>query len=221
MTGKTIRIFLADGEPTGVLLAEISNWTGKVLVAPRSQLDQLSKREEVRAPASTCSSVPTRTIRRGRWPTSARATTSSSGCCATTRTRTSPSPTHRSVASAHGVSQAGRRLDDYTETPRLLALRSRPCCCRRLARRDAALPPGPRPDRIRGAGGGERRRRSCSSRAGSSRRSRRNCWQSSTADDRQSVSGVTVTSAKLMVGSLSCPHGARLVIISRYSRAEE
>ena len=47
MTGKTIRIFLADGEPTGILLAEISNWTGKVLVAPRSQLDQLSKREEV------------------------------------------------------------------------------------------------------------------------------------------------------------------------------
>ena len=47
-TGKTILIFLADGEPTGILLAEISNWTGKVLVAPRSQLDQLSKREEVR-----------------------------------------------------------------------------------------------------------------------------------------------------------------------------
>ena len=48
MTGKTIRNFLAEGEPTGILLAEISNWTGKVLVAPRSQLDQLSKREEVR-----------------------------------------------------------------------------------------------------------------------------------------------------------------------------
>src|SRR5674536_90321 len=46
--GKTIGIFLADGEPAGILLAEISNWTGKVLVAPRSQLDQLSKREEVR-----------------------------------------------------------------------------------------------------------------------------------------------------------------------------
>ena len=46
--GKTIGVFLADGEPTGILLAEISNWTGKVLVAPRSQLDHLSKREEVR-----------------------------------------------------------------------------------------------------------------------------------------------------------------------------
>ena len=48
LSARTIRIFLADGEPTGILLAEMSNWTGKVLVAPRSQLDQLSKREEVR-----------------------------------------------------------------------------------------------------------------------------------------------------------------------------
>jgi hypothetical protein len=48
MTGKTIRIFFADGEPTDILLAESSNWTGKVLVVPRSQLDQLGKREEVR-----------------------------------------------------------------------------------------------------------------------------------------------------------------------------
>ena len=47
MPGKNTRIFLADGEPTGILLAEISNSTGKVLVVPRSQLDQLSKREEV------------------------------------------------------------------------------------------------------------------------------------------------------------------------------
>jgi len=48
VTGKTIRIPLADGEPTGILLAEISNWTGKVLAAPRSQLGQLSKREDAR-----------------------------------------------------------------------------------------------------------------------------------------------------------------------------
>ena len=38
MTGKTIRI----------LLAEISNWTGKVPVATRARRGQLSKREEVR-----------------------------------------------------------------------------------------------------------------------------------------------------------------------------
>ena len=48
MTGKTILMYLADGERTGILLAEIRNWTGKVPVAPRSQLDQISMREEVR-----------------------------------------------------------------------------------------------------------------------------------------------------------------------------
>ena len=48
MNGKAIRISFACGEPTGILLAKISNWTGKVLVAPHSQLDQLSKREDVR-----------------------------------------------------------------------------------------------------------------------------------------------------------------------------
>jgi len=48
VAGKTTRIFLADGQPIRIFLAEISTWTGKVLVAPRSQLDQLSRREEVR-----------------------------------------------------------------------------------------------------------------------------------------------------------------------------
>jgi len=86
VTGNTIRIFLADGEPTGILLAEISNWTGKVLVAPRSQLDQLSKREEVRRTGVELLLGPDPATRRGRWPASARATTSSSRCSATTRT---------------------------------------------------------------------------------------------------------------------------------------
>ena len=38
MTGKTIRIFLADGEPTGILLAQISNWSGTLPVARYAQL---------------------------------------------------------------------------------------------------------------------------------------------------------------------------------------
>lgn len=37
-----------SGKTAPFFLAEISNWTGKVLVAPHSQLDQLSKREEAR-----------------------------------------------------------------------------------------------------------------------------------------------------------------------------
>ncbi len=47
MNGAANRIF-PSREPTGTLLAEIGNWTGKLLVAPRSQLDQLSKSGEVR-----------------------------------------------------------------------------------------------------------------------------------------------------------------------------
>ena len=38
MIGKTIRIYLVDGSPTGILTAEIMNWTGKVTVGPRSGL---------------------------------------------------------------------------------------------------------------------------------------------------------------------------------------
>lgn len=50
MNGKSIRIFLPDGVPTGLLLAEIPNWTGKVLVAPRNRLPDLLARPEVRRP---------------------------------------------------------------------------------------------------------------------------------------------------------------------------
>ena len=52
--GRTIRIYLVDGEPTGILTAEIINWTGKVLVASRTQLSQLAKREEVRRTGIYC-----------------------------------------------------------------------------------------------------------------------------------------------------------------------
>jgi Domain of unknown function (DUF4357) len=48
MNGKTIRIYLADGVPSGILTAEIINWTGKVIVAPRSQLAQLASRQEAK-----------------------------------------------------------------------------------------------------------------------------------------------------------------------------
>ncbi|MCH8230788.1 MAG: GIY-YIG nuclease family protein [Chloroflexi bacterium] len=40
-------MFLVDGTPDGVLTAEIINWTGTVTVAPRNQLPDLSKRDEV------------------------------------------------------------------------------------------------------------------------------------------------------------------------------
>jgi hypothetical protein len=48
MTGRTVRIFLADGTSRGVMIAEIINWTGQVTVAARTQLAKLADREAVR-----------------------------------------------------------------------------------------------------------------------------------------------------------------------------
>ncbi|WP_168581973.1 GIY-YIG nuclease family protein [Gephyromycinifex aptenodytis] len=45
-TGKSVRLFLADGKPGGLLTAEIMNWTGHVAAAPRSDLAALLKRPE-------------------------------------------------------------------------------------------------------------------------------------------------------------------------------
>lgn len=44
--GKSVRLFLADGTPGGLLTAEIMNWTGHVVAAPRSDLGALLKRSE-------------------------------------------------------------------------------------------------------------------------------------------------------------------------------
>jgi len=46
--GKTIRLYLVDGTSTGILKSEIINWTGSVLVAPRTELPKLAKRDEVK-----------------------------------------------------------------------------------------------------------------------------------------------------------------------------
>lgn len=45
--GKSVRMFLADGTPGGLLTAEIMNWTGHVLAAPRSELAALLVRPEI------------------------------------------------------------------------------------------------------------------------------------------------------------------------------
>lgn len=44
--GKSIRVYLVDGTPGGLLTAEIMNWTGHVVAAPRSELAALLKRPE-------------------------------------------------------------------------------------------------------------------------------------------------------------------------------
>ena len=54
LKGKTIRIFLVDGVPGGTLTAEIINWSGKIIVAPRSQLAELGKRDEAVRTGAYC-----------------------------------------------------------------------------------------------------------------------------------------------------------------------
>lgn len=44
--GRSLRLFLVDGTPNGLLTAEIMNWTGHVLTGPRSKLAELIQRPE-------------------------------------------------------------------------------------------------------------------------------------------------------------------------------
>ncbi|MDH5499255.1 MAG: GIY-YIG nuclease family protein [Nitrospira sp.] len=46
MASATIKIFLAHGDPKRLRTAEISNWTGKAIAAPRSEFDSVLAREE-------------------------------------------------------------------------------------------------------------------------------------------------------------------------------
>lgn len=50
MIGKSIRLFLAEGTPHGLISAEIVNWTGRMLVVNRTDLDKLAHRPEARRP---------------------------------------------------------------------------------------------------------------------------------------------------------------------------
>ena len=46
--GRSLRLFLVDGAPTGLMIAEIVNWTGKALVVPRSALPDFLRRDEAK-----------------------------------------------------------------------------------------------------------------------------------------------------------------------------
>ncbi len=54
MTGTprptSIRIFLADGSPDGIRIVEKSNWTGRAVVASRTQLSDALRRDELGRP---------------------------------------------------------------------------------------------------------------------------------------------------------------------------
>lgn len=46
--GRSVRLFLIDGLATGLLTAEIMNWTGHVLAGPRTKLEDAIKRDELK-----------------------------------------------------------------------------------------------------------------------------------------------------------------------------
>lgn len=48
--GKSLRIFLADGSPSGIRHAELVNWSGQALVCPRARFKELSNWEEAQRP---------------------------------------------------------------------------------------------------------------------------------------------------------------------------
>src|SRR5713101_7932805 len=50
MPSATIKLFLPRGDAKSLRTAEISNWTGKAIAAPRTELDELLQREEVDKP---------------------------------------------------------------------------------------------------------------------------------------------------------------------------
>src|SRR5580658_8183538 len=47
MTSATIKLFLPLGDAKSLRTAEISNWTGKAVAAPRTELEELLAREEL------------------------------------------------------------------------------------------------------------------------------------------------------------------------------
>jgi hypothetical protein len=51
MQPKTIKIFLAEGDPTGLKIAELSNWTGQAIVVPRNRLKEIKTRKEASKPS--------------------------------------------------------------------------------------------------------------------------------------------------------------------------
>jgi hypothetical protein len=46
--GRSLELFFIDGRPDGMLTAEVFNWTGHVLMTPRTQIGEALKRREAR-----------------------------------------------------------------------------------------------------------------------------------------------------------------------------
>lgn len=48
MKGRSLELYFIDGKPDGMLTAEVFNWTGHVLMAPRTQISEALARKEAR-----------------------------------------------------------------------------------------------------------------------------------------------------------------------------
>ena len=48
--GKTVRIYLADGNATGIRHAEVVNWTGQAVVCPKNRIGELASWPESQRP---------------------------------------------------------------------------------------------------------------------------------------------------------------------------
>lgn len=46
MTGQSLELFYVDGRPDGIVMAEMFNWTGNVLLAPRTELSRMIESHE-------------------------------------------------------------------------------------------------------------------------------------------------------------------------------
>ena len=68
--GRSIRLFLVDGTPNGLLIAEIMNRTGHALTGPHTRLSDLTDEKET---TSKALKVPDGHESWSRWP--------ESGCC--------------------------------------------------------------------------------------------------------------------------------------------
>jgi hypothetical protein len=50
MQAATIKLFLVHGSPSALRTAELSNWSGKAIAAPRTEISDLIKRDELSSP---------------------------------------------------------------------------------------------------------------------------------------------------------------------------
>lgn len=113
--GRTLKLFLVDGMPNGLLTAEIMNWTGHVITGPRSRLGELIQRPESRPLGCTFWSAQSEDQASEPRSTLARPTMSRSGSRPTTGPKIpvadEPSPLFVGDVPRHGITARGQEIN--------------------------------------------------------------------------------------------------------------